>query len=79
MRTGIATAIFLVAVSLTLFVYYYKFTRKGDAVEFVERHTMLVSSLLAAVVFFGTLILGTKIALLLLAFVFLFFLLLINR
>jgi hypothetical protein len=79
MRTGIATAIFLVAVSLTLFLYYYKFVRKGDAVEFVENHTILASSMLAAVVFFGTIIFGVKIALLLLAFTFLFFLLLINR
>ena len=76
MQTGIATAIFLTAVVITLFIYHLRFNRKESSVEFVEKHTFLVSSTLAAVIFFGTLLMGVKVALLILAFAFLFFLLL---
>jgi len=76
MQTGIATAIFLTAVALTLFLYYLRFIKKEDSVEFVEKHTIFVTSTLATVIFFGTLLLGVKVALLLLAFAILFFLLL---
>lgn len=76
MQTGIATAIFLTAVVLTLFLYYLRFIRKEDSIEFVEKHTILVSSTLAAVIFFGTLLVGVKVVFLILAFIILFFLLL---
>ena len=76
MQTGIATAIFLTAVVLTLFLYHLRFIRKEGSVEFVEKHTFIVSSMLAAVIFLGTLLMGVKVALLVLAFAVLFFLLL---
>jgi hypothetical protein len=79
MQTGIATAIFLTSVVLTLFLYYYKIVRKKDAAESVEKHTFLVSSTLAAIIFFGTLLIGVNIVLFFLAFAFLFFLLLVDR
>jgi hypothetical protein len=78
MQTGIATAIFLTAVVLTLFLYYLRFIRKEDSVDFVERHAALVSLMLAVMIFFGTLLAGIKIALLLLAFAILFFMLLVG-
>ena len=78
MQTGIATAIFLTAVVLTLFLYYLRFIKKEDSVEFVEKHSTLVTLTLATVIFFGTLLLGVKVALLLLAFGILFFMLLVG-
>ena len=78
MQTGIATAIFLTAVVLTLFLYYLRFIKKEDSVEFVEKHTIFVTSTLASAIFFGTLLLGLKVALLLLAFGILFFMLLVG-
>jgi hypothetical protein len=79
MRTGIATAIFLVSVALTLFLYYYLFVRKGDVLKFVESHTSLVLFLLSVSIFVVTLILGFKVMLLFLAFLLLYYLLLLNR
>jgi hypothetical protein len=79
MRTGIATAIFLVSVTLTLFLYYYLFVRKGDALKFIESNTSLVLYTLTALIFFVTLIFGIKIMLLFLAFLFLYYFLLLNR
>jgi hypothetical protein len=78
MQTGIATAIFLTAVVLTLCLYYLRFIKKEDSVEFVEKHSTLVTLTLATVIFFGTLLLGVKVALLLLAFGILFFMLLVG-
>jgi|GEM_PF-4406676 len=79
MRTGIATAIFLVSVCLTLILYYLKFIRKGDPADFIENNSMFIAGSLAGLVFIGTLTVGFNIVFLLLAFLLLFFLLLITR
>ena len=79
MKTGIATAIFLLSVVLTLLLFYLKFDRKGDSAEFVKKKTITIANLLAALVFIGTLTVGFNIVFLFLAFALLFCLLLINR
>jgi hypothetical protein len=79
MNTGIATAIFLVSVVLTLTLYYIKFIRKVDPIEFVENNSLIITGLLTGFVFIGTLTVGFNIIFLLLAFFLLFFLLFINR
>ena len=79
MKTGIGSAIFLASVVCTLAVYYIKFGRKEDPIEFLERKSLLVIILLAFFVFPVTLAFGFKIVLLALAFLTLLFLLLVSR
>jgi hypothetical protein len=79
MRTGIAAAIFLVSVALTLLLYYFHFIRKGGALEFIESHTTFVLSSLAVLIFLGILLLGIKATLLFLAFLLLYYILLYSR
>ena len=79
MGLGVAIAIFLVSVALTLLLYYFHFIRKGDALEFIESHPSLVLCSLAVSIFFVTLLFGIKVMLLFLAFLFLYYFLLLNR
>ncbi len=79
MKTGIASAIFLASVVFTLVLYYIKFGRKDDPIEFLENNSLTITILLSLYVFTVALAFGFKIVLLTLAFLFLFFLLLINN
>jgi hypothetical protein len=79
MKTGIGSAIFLATVVFTLALYYIKYGRKEDPIEFLENNSLLITILLAFFVFTVALVFGFKIVLLSLAFMLLFFLLLINR
>ena len=79
MRLGIAIAIFLVSVALTLLLYYFHFIRKGDALDFIESYTTFVLSTLAVLIFLGILLLGIKATLLFLAFLLLYSMLLYSR
>ena len=79
MKTGIATAIFLATVICTLILYYIKFGRKEDPLEFLEEHSLAITILLAFFVFTIFLALGFKAVLLFLAFFLLYFLLLLSH
>ncbi len=76
MKTGIATTIFLLTVFLTTLLYYLKFVRKEDPVDFIARKSFFITASLTGVVFFGFLLFGFNIVLLFLEFLLLFFLLL---
>ena len=79
MQTGIATTIFLVSVVLTLVLYYLRFVREDDPIDFIESNTAAITGTLAVLVIIGIVALGFNIVFLLLAFFLLFFLLLLNR
>lgn len=79
MRLGVANAIFLVSVVLTLLLYYFHFIRKGGALEFIESYITFVLSSLAVLIFLGILLLGIKATLLFLAFLLLYYILLYSR
>lgn len=79
MKTGIATALFLLSVFLTILLYYLKFVRKEDPDDFIARKPMLITGSLTGAVFFCFLLFGFNIVLLFLAFILLFFLLLTDK